>query len=340
MLDCSLLGEEVPVYVLRRQVFPYSLPDVVAERGTLGRHRILFKCDSLCPIERGHFRPLNEMPIGEHVRHGRKAMSIVGYGAAALIGISLGLIGGGGSILTVPLLVYLFSIPASLATAYSLFVVGVTSGIGAILRAYQGQVDRRTALLFAPPAILSIYLTRCVLMPLLPEHLFRIGNLDLTRDRALLVLLALLMLGTASAMIRGGPTAPQNAISESSRLPYLRVAANGILVGILSGLVGAGGGFLILPALVLLLRIPLSQAVGTSLLIIALNSSFGFLGDLQARTPFAWPLLLSISAIATLGIFAGTYLSRFVSNARLKPAFGWFLVSMGVYLLGRELGVG
>jgi uncharacterized membrane protein YfcA len=272
-------------------------------------------------------------------------MDVVGYAAGALIGVSLGLIGGGGSILTVPVLVYLFGLPASSAAAHSLFVVGVTSLVGAALRARRGLVDFPTALAFAPPALMAVYTTRRYLMPLLPDRLASIGGFDLTRDRALLLLLALLMLGTARSMIRSTARsmawaeagAPAGDPDRSGRGDYGKVVVSGLIVGVISGLVGAGGGFLILPALILLMRVPVPRAVGTSLLIIAVNSGFGLLGDLQAHTRFAWPLLLGLTATAILGILAGSFLARFIPGASLKPAFGWFLVAMAVYLVGREL---
>ena len=263
-------------------------------------------------------------------------MEIAGYIASALIGIVLGLIGGGGSILTLPVLVFLFGLSPTQATGYSLFVVGATAALGSALYARQGLVHLRTALLFSPPSFLGVYLVRRFAMPVLPENLFSIGAFDVSRDRGIVVLFALLMVGTAYSMIRSkaDPSAPPG---DRGGYPHAKIAAEGLLVGGLTGLVGAGGGFLIVPALVILAKLPMKLAVGTSLLIIAVKSLVGFLGDVQAAgDTIQWGLLGGVTAVALVGLVAGTLPAKRVPGAKLKPAFGVFVLVMGVYMLGAE----
>lgn len=263
-------------------------------------------------------------------------MDIAGYIASALIGICLGLIGGGGSILTLPVLMYLFGIAPTQATGYSLFVVGATAALGSALYAKQGLVHFRTALLFAPPAFLGVYLVRRFAVPALPENLFSIGALEVSRDRGIVVLFALLMLGTAYSMIRAKADPPA-VPGDQGGYPYAKIAVEGLLVGGLTGLVGAGGGFLIVPALVILAKLPMKLAIGTSLLVIAVKSLIGFLGDVQtAGSTMQWGLLLTVTAVALGGLVVGTSLAKRVPGAKLKPAFGVFVLVMAVYMLGAE----
>lgn len=260
-------------------------------------------------------------------------MEIIGYCAAIMIGISLGLIGGGGSILTVPVLVYLFHIDATQATSYSLFIVGLTSLIGAYLNYRKQQVDVRTALLFGLSSITTVFLTRKFLIPAIPNVLFSIGDIEISRAVATMVLFATLMVLAAVSMIRNNNT-KQTDTSSTNALSKLLLF--GVGIGLITGLLGAGGGFLIIPALVLVLHIPMKKAVGTSLLIIALNSLIGFTGDIGQQN-IDWPFLLLIAAIAVTGIIIGTWLSRKIAGAKLKKGFGWFVLTMGTYILIKEL---
>lgn len=257
-------------------------------------------------------------------------MEVLGYLAATLIGVALGLIGGGGSILTVPVLVFLFGQTASQATAYSLFVVGVTALVGTVLSAQKGTVDFRIALVFGPPSVLAVYAVRGFVMPAIPDQLAQIGGFTLTKDTAVLLLFAGLMLATAISMLRGG-NRPEPEPPES--LPYLKIALEGLVVGGVTGLVGAGGGFLIIPALVLLAGLPMKQAVGTSLAIISAKSLIGFMGDVQSTPSLNWPLILTVSLAAVLGMGVGTLLQSRIDGARLKPAFAIFVLVMGAFVL-------
>lgn len=263
----------------------------------------------------------------------------LGYFAAIFIGLALGIMGGGGSILTVPVLVYLMGVSPVLSTAYSLFVVGSTSVVGASGYFRKGLVSLKTAFVFLLPSLLAVFAVRKVLLPAIPPALFTVGRTVFTKDLLVLVAFAVLMVGAATSMIRSprAEEAPQEESPATHAFNYPLILAIGLVVGTLTGFVGAGGGFLIIPALVLGARLPMKLAVGTSLAIIALNSLMGFTGDLSAGTPIAWSFLLGFLAFALVGIVLGTYLARFIPGARLRPAFGWFTLAMGTFILAKEL---
>lgn len=263
-------------------------------------------------------------------------MEIVGYLASLVIGISLGLIGGGGSILTVPVLVYLFGVEPVLATAYSLFIVGSTSLVGSYPKYKQGEVNLKTAMIFGIPSILSVYATRAFIVPAIPAEIGQIGGLVITKSLLMMLLFAILMVFASVSMIR----TPKKTAEENTQGPqqfnYPMILLEGAIVGLLTGLVGAGGGFLIIPALVLLSKLPMKQAIGTSLLIIAAKSLIGFTGDLGKQT-MDWTLLLTVTALAIVGIFIGNALSKKVSATSLKKGFGWFVLVMGIYIIVKEV---
>lgn len=273
-------------------------------------------------------------------------IELIGYFAAIFIGISLGLIGGGGSILTVPVLVYLFSIEPVVATAYSLFVVGLTSSVGAFSYFKQGLVRMKTALVFGIPSIFSVFLTRHYLVPAIPEEVFSIGNFVLTKGIFLMALFAILMILASYKMIKSssvvgsdtdnGLVNPSITANEKTNFNYPMVIIQGLIVGLITGLVGAGGGFIIIPALVFLLGLEMKEAIGTSLTIITLNSFFGFLVS-QNQMQTDWKLLLILSTMSIIGIFVGMALSKRIDGAKLKPLFGWFVLIMGSYILIKEL---
>jgi uncharacterized membrane protein YfcA len=263
-------------------------------------------------------------------------MEIAGYLAAVLIGVSLGLIGGGGSILTVPVLVYLFAIEPVLATAYSLFIVGSTALVGGIQSVIKKRVSHKTAFVFAVPAFIAVYLTRRYLMPIIPDELFHIGSYMLSKDVAIMLFFALIMVAAAISMIRNKrKEEPCDNCEPEFNFPM--IILEGLVVGVLTGLVGAGGGFLIIPALVLFAKLPMKMAVGTSLLIIAAKSLIGFLGDIGSNLAIDWPFLLTITGIAIGGIFIGSYLTKFINGAKLKAGFGWFVLVMAAYIIVNEL---
>jgi len=259
---------------------------------------------------------------------------ILGYLGALVVGLVLGLIGGGGSILTVPILVYLIGLNPVTATAYSLFVVGTTSLFGAFQNFRNKMVDIRTALVFAIPAFIAVYLTRRYLVPAIPESLFTIFDFEITKDIFIMVFFAIVMLLASISMIKTKKSATHESEGIKYNIPL--IALEGIVVGVLTGIVGAGGGFLIIPALVLLAKLPMKLAVGTSLLIISAKSLIGFLGDIQ-NLAIDWSFLLIFTSISIIGIFIGVYLTKFISGEKLKKGFGWFTLVMALYIIYKEL---
>lgn len=261
--------------------------------------------------------------------------ALIGFAASLLIGLSLGLIGGGGSILTVPVLVYLLGVEPVLATAYSLFIVGLTSAVGVYPKYKEGLVDVRTALIFGAPSIAAVFLTRKLIVPAIPATVLQLGDWVLTKSVLLMILFAVLMVAASVSMIsdkKNNKETPEAMLSYN----YPLIVLEGTVVGLLTGLVGAGGGFLIIPALVMLTKLPMKKAVGTSLLIIAAKSLIGFTGDLSQQT-MDWSLLLSVTLMAVLGIFAGNALSKKIDGNKLKKGFGWFVLIMGIYMLLKEM---
>lgn len=261
-------------------------------------------------------------------------MEIAGYIASLVIGISLGLIGGGGSILTVPVLVYLFNVEPILATAYSLFIVGFSSLVGAFPKYRQGMVNLKTALIFGIPSIAAVFATRKFIVPLIPVEVFTIGEFVVTRNILMMLLFAVLMVFASVSMIREKSGNDEEPAVQKFNYPLILL--EGAVVGMLTGLVGAGGGFLIIPALVLLSKLPMKQAVGTSLLIIAAKSLIGFTGDLS-HFSMDWKLLLVVTTLAVAGIFVGNALNRKIDGDKLKKGFGWFVLVMGIYIIIKEI---
>lgn len=262
-------------------------------------------------------------------------MEYIGFLASVLIGIALGLIGGGGSILTVPVLVYLFQVDAVLATAYSLFIVGLTSAVGSVNYFRKGLVNVKTAVIFGIPSIAAVFATRAWIVPAIPQEVFSIGGFVFTKSILMMLLFAVLMIAASYSMIKKDrPKAAGEPEVQSFNYPLILL--EGGIVGILTGLVGAGGGFLIIPALVVLSKLPMKEAVGTSLVIIAAKSLIGFFGE-SGEAAIDWTFLMKISAFAIVGIFFGTALSKKVDGAKLKPFFGWFVLVMGIYILVKEL---
>ncbi|WP_462253395.1 sulfite exporter TauE/SafE family protein [Ferruginibacter sp.] len=262
-------------------------------------------------------------------------MQILGYALAALVGISLGLIGGGGSILTVPILVYVIGVSPVLATSYSLFIVGTASLAGAFNNYLKGFVKIKTALLFGIASITTVFVTRKLLLPKIPAVIINTSQFYVTQSTATMVLFAILMLLASIAMIRNKKINYTTVvIKEENKISKLLLY--GILIGLATGFLGAGGGFLLIPALVLILKMPMKEAVGTSLLIIALNSLIGFTGDL-GHFLIDWKFLISITLIAIAGIFVGGILAKKVEGDNLKKGFGWFVLIMGLYILVKEI---
>ena len=260
-------------------------------------------------------------------------MEVIGYFASLLIGISLGLIGGGGSILTVPVLVYLFKVEPVTATAYSLFIVGATSLVGAFPKYTKGERNIKTAIVFGIPSIVSVYSTRAFIVPAIPDEIFTIGSFVATKSFMTMLLFAVLMVFASVSMIRSKKQVSE--VEGEQVFNYPMILLEGTIVGIVTGLVGAGGGFLIIPALVLFSKLPMKQAIGTSLLIIAAKSLIGFTGDLGNQY-INWSLLLTVTALAIAGIFMGNAMSSKIEADKLKKGFGWFVLVMGIYIIFKE----
>ncbi len=261
-------------------------------------------------------------------------MEIAGYLAALLIGISLGLIGGGGSILTIPVLVYLFHIPPTVATGYSLFIVGCSSLAGAYKNYRRDNINFKAAFSFGIASIITVVLIRKFLIPVIPDHLFMIGNIIVTKSLATMLLFAIVMIIASQSMIK--KQVVEKSGDSDNPIVLTKALFRGVQVGILTGLLGAGGGFIIIPVLIFSFNLSMKQAIGTSLLIIAMNSLFGFAGDLFHHQ-FDWSLLLPITAIAVTGVFIGRKMGETIPGEKLKKGFGWFVLVMGVYIIIHEL---
>jgi uncharacterized membrane protein YfcA len=261
-------------------------------------------------------------------------LEFVEYFCALLIGVLLGLTGGGGSILTVPVLVYILNFNPIIASAYSLFIVGMTSSFGTLINLKKGNVVLKTGVLFALPSLISVYITRKYIVHAIPNILFKNDSIVITKNAFLMVLFAVVMFFAALSMLKT-PKTETVAREEKSQNLYL-IILQIFCVGILIGLIGAGGGFLIIPALFHFAKLPIKKAIGTSLFIIATNSIIGFSGDVQ-NINVDWIFLFRFAAVAMFGIFVGIYLNKFFDEKSLKKIFGWFVLIMAIFILTKEL---
>jgi len=260
----------------------------------------------------------------------------LGNFSAILIGITLGLFGAGGSILSIPIMVYLMGINPLLSTSYSLFIVGFSSIIGVVKYYNRNLVDVKLAALFGIPSLLTVFAIREFLLPALPNILFEVRGYVVSKDLAVMLMFSVLMMIASLSMIRSYKML-KNIKLSTDRVRYLPTIIQGLIVGFFSGIVGSGGGFLIIPALVLLCKLPMKKAVGTSLLIIAVNSIIGFTIDLSNDVFFDWKFLFSFTSFAVVGIVIGNKLTTKISGDRLRPFFGWFVLLMGIYVIFKEL---
>ncbi len=262
-------------------------------------------------------------------------LEILGYFSALIIGISLGLIGGGGSILAVPVLAYLFSVNERVATAYSLFIVGASALVGGLKQHLNGYVDWRTAVVFGLPAIVGVSVVRRFLVPALPEVLFNTNDFEFTRRMGMFGLFAILMIHAAFSMLKTRKEKKQKG-DGTVKYNYPLIIGEGLLVGGITGMIGAGGGFLIIPVLVILANVEMKVAVGTSLIIIAFKSLLGFfLGD-ALTMEIDWIFLTVFTLISFVGIFTGSYLSNFIDGNKLKKGFGYFIFIMAIFIFYME----
>ena len=261
-------------------------------------------------------------------------IEIFGFISALIIGVSLGLIGGGGSILAVPVLAYLFAINEKVATAYSLFVVGASALVGGLQQHKKGFVDWRTAFVFGVPAVIGVSVVRHYVVPALPDVLFTFNDFEFTRRMGMFGLFALLMIPAAFSMLKEKRTSPNSTGKVKYNYPLILI--EGLLVGAITGFIGAGGGFLIIPALVILANVDMKVAVGTSLIIIAFKSLLGFfLGD-AFNMEIDWTFLSIFTGLSFVGIFIGSYLSNFINGNKLKKGFGYFIFVMAIFIFYME----
>ncbi len=263
-------------------------------------------------------------------------IEILGYFGALIVGLVLGLIGGGGSILTVPILVYFLGFSPIAATAYSLFVVGSTAFVGTLRNIRKNTIDFKTAIIFAIPSIITVFMVRSLVIPNLPEVIFSIGSFKLTNSLFIMLLFAFVMLLAGWSLIQSKEINSDSAIKKFDKMHYFAIGTQAIGIGVLAGLVGAGGGFLIVPALVLLVKLPIKKAISTSLFIIAIQSLIGFLGDLKTLI-IDWNFILTFTVISIFGIFIGLTLSKKISAESLKKGFGYFTIIMAIFILYKEL---
>ena len=259
---------------------------------------------------------------------------IIGYILAVFVGITLGLIGSGGSILSVPILVYVVGIEPVLATAYSLFIVGTTALIGGFQKAKQKLVDFKKVLLFGIPTVVAVFITRRLIVPTIPDLIFSTNNFVLQKSVLIMLVFAIVMVFASIRMIK---PIKEESLDTTSQLNYFSIMVNGLLIGFIAGFVGAGGGFLIIPALLLFTKTPMKIAIGTSLFIVATQSLIGFLGDIRPNQIIDWQFLTLFTGFSIVGVFIGNQLSKLVSGENLKTGFGWFVLAMGIYIIGKEL---
>lgn len=259
--------------------------------------------------------------------------SIIGLILALFVGVTLGLIGSGGSILTVPILVYVVGLNPLIATAYSLFIVGSTALVGGIRHTIDKNVVFKIVALFGIPSMLTVFFTRSQILPLLPDEFVLKNNFVLAKSTLVMIFFAVVMFAAASRMIK---KPRQKNVGKPQEIAAIPLIFQGVMIGLVSGLVGAGGGFLIVPALIFFANLPMRQAMGTSLSIVAIQSLIGFTGDL-GHQEMDWPLILSFSAISVFGLFIGIRLSKRIIDGNLRKIFGWFILIMSLYILSKEI---
>lgn len=261
---------------------------------------------------------------------------VIGYILAILVGLTLGLLGGGGSILSVPILVYCFSLDPIEATTYSLFIVGAASVAGTFKYLDDKMISLPAFILFGIPSVAAMFITRRFLIHQMPDTLFSLGSFEVTKDLFVILLFAFIMILASRFMMKGKDCDCEEEKKWRDVNLFLTILL-GIGTGFLTSIVGAGGGFIIIPVLIHFFKMPMKRAVGTSLCIIMINSLIGFSGDVSADVYIDWLFLMKFTGLTIVGIFLGIYLSHKVSGNKLKPAFGWFVLLMGILIITKEL---
>lgn len=265
-------------------------------------------------------------------------MDILAYFLAVLIGVSIGLVGSGGSIMAVPILVYLFKLDPMIATGYSLFIVGASSLTGGVVKAYRNLVDFKMVAIIGLPSLIMVLITRIYIMPQLPDILWENDSLQISKSLFIMLFFAIIMIIASYSMIKAPESTEEVSETTKSGLYVPFVLMIGIALGVVTGMVGAGGGFLIVPSLVLVMRTPIHKAIGTSMWIVAINSLLGFSGYLITdQASIDWQIIVYFTAASIVGIVIGLLLSRYISGERLKKGFGYFILIMGAYILLTEL---
>jgi len=247
------------------------------------------------------------------------------------VGFVLGLLGGGGSILTVPILIYLFKIDVVTATAYSLFTVGSASSVGAFRNYRKNNLNLGVGINFAIPGLLGVFTSRALIVPSLPQVILSTESLQISKDNLILAVFAIMMILASYSMIFG-----RNVQTNQKPLSHFKLALLGFTVGVFTGFVGAGGGFILIPVLNSLAGLEIKKAIGTSLFIMSVNSLIGFLGDLLSFQP-DWLLLLQLSFLTITGVLVGTYFNSKVPAKVLKKGFGVFVLSLGCWIIYNQV---
>ncbi len=263
-------------------------------------------------------------------------LHILGYLGALLTGFVLGLLGGGGALLSIPVLVYMFKIEASVATGYSLLLVGIAALSGAVQNVRKKWVDYDAALYYGIPSVITVYTVRRYVMPNLPKTILQIGTYTLDKNHLILFILSAVMFIAAYKMITSNST-QASEVQPKQRSHYLQLILYAVLIGAFLGLVGTGGGFLMVPALIYFANVPTKKAIGTSLVLVTVNSFIGFLGDIGSHNAFDWQFLLTFSAFSVTGVFIGHYVAAFIHNDKLKSYFGWFILAVAIFIIVKEV---
>lgn len=263
-------------------------------------------------------------------------MEFIGYFASLIMGLIIGLLGGGGSILTVPILVYFFALGAADATAASLFIVAGVALVSTIQYRIKEKANWKLGIWFALPSLIGIYFARKVALPGIPDQVRLPLNLSVEKDSLVLLAFAALMITASISMIKSHRPHSEDDKDRSNVL----IGLQGVIVGFVTGFVGAGGGFLILPILVKFIKVPMRVAVGTSLFIIAVNSSFGFaVSFFNDKSSVDWLLLLKLVVLAIIGALIGAKLSARIDEVRLRHSFGWFVLVVGIVIIVERLAI-
>lgn len=268
-------------------------------------------------------------------------ISLITIMLALAMGFVVGLLGAGGAILTIPILVYSAGFLPTVASSYSFVIVGITSGIGVLARRGEANLQLAQGTFILVPSSLTLLMTRSFLLPLLPFRIHLLGY-ELTRDSILMLYFALVLVTAGLLMVRQRPISESNAVAQLDFSTVSRLIGIGILVGIISGPIGIGGGFIILPALVLILRLSMKEAARTSLFLITCNSIVGFLGDFvdHGSQHFDLSFLSIFVSGSVLGMVAGTFIAKRTHPEKLKVWFGYFLIVLSVTVMYREWSTG